>query len=101
MPRCCYRTSVPTVVLVAISPGKLLDVDDQYYQQLSSSRPQASTAPKTPTPGRTAREGRSPVRRRSAGGRVREQVGPESESHGPDGDSRQVQQHFTVPQNWD
>ncbi|CAG05467.1 unnamed protein product [Tetraodon nigroviridis] len=45
-------------------PGKLLDVDDQYYQQLSSSRPQASTAPKTPTPGRTAREGRSPVRRR-------------------------------------
>uniref|UniRef100_H3D7Z8 non-specific serine/threonine protein kinase n=1 Tax=Tetraodon nigroviridis TaxID=99883 RepID=H3D7Z8_TETNG len=69
-------------------PGKLLDVDDQYYQQLSSSRPQASTAPKTPTPGRTAREGRSPVRRRSAGGRVKEQVGPESESHGPDGDSR-------------
>ncbi|XP_056868855.1 myosin-IIIa isoform X7 [Takifugu flavidus] len=77
-------------------PGKLLDVDDQYYQQVTSSRSEPCIATKAPTPDGTSREGRAPDRKqsvgqRSAGGQVREGAASEPESRRTDGDNRQVQ----------
>lgn len=75
------------VLLVTVSPGKLLDVDDQYYQQLSSSRPQTCVPPETPTLDVTFEDGQ-----RSAGVRVREPEASEAESQRKD--NRHVQQHL-------
>eukprot|EP00066_Takifugu_rubripes_P017133 XP_011606399.1 PREDICTED: myosin-IIIa [Takifugu rubripes] len=74
-------------------PGKLLDVDDQYYQQVTSSRSEPCIATKAPTPDGTSREGRAPDRKqsvgqRSAGGQVREGAASEPESRRTDGDNR-------------
>lgn len=91
--RTCLSSADTGVLLVTTSPGKLLDVDDQYYQQLSSSRPQPCSAAKTPTPDAAFIEGQSPDGKRSAGGRVSEQAATEAEPHRTDGDNRQVQQH--------
>lgn len=84
-------------LFVTLSPGKLLDVDDQYYQQLSSSRSQLCIATKTADG--TYSEGRSPDRKQPAGGQVREWAATEPESHKTDGDNRQVHQYINPPAN--
>lgn len=83
-------------LFVTLSPGKLLDVDDQYYQQLSSSQSQPCIAT---TPDDTYREGRSPDRKQLAGEQVREWAATEPESHKTDGDNRQVHQYINPAAN--
>lgn len=78
-------------------------MDDQYYQQLSSSRSEpciATEAAAAAAPDSTSRGGRAPGRKqslgqRSVGGQVTEGAASEPESHRTEGDNRQVQQHVT------
>lgn len=72
-------------------------MDDQYYQQLSSSRSDPCIPAKAPAPDAVVREGSSPDRKQPAGqssaGQVRERDATEPESHRTDGDTREVQPH--------
>lgn len=77
-------------VCLCFSPGKLLDVDDQYYRALSTGRSEPSGSTKDTSPGRTAAASR-PTRERAA---------TEPEPNKPDKDNRYVVHWIILSVAW-